>query len=316
MSKRENRTYWIDLVLEVVRKYRKKGTLDYSLSNNWYQTNEEYDPNKTDVFYILSTTLKQAKDKNGKNVLCSTLSEEDKKIMREEYDYMSNEIFDAKHFNFVSPYYHQMTFETYGIEDKRIALPALKKAVNDVLDAFEYYVKYINRNRPFIIAGFSQGGVISQALLVYMKNNAFSRVIATYSIGFQIMEKELKSKRIKPATSKDDLGVIISYNSVASTDTMWDLIEGKAATCINPLNWRTDSKKAKLKYDGDEALVHVDQEHQVLVVEGLDPNKYDGMGYPIEKGVYHMWDPRFYAKEIKANAILRTKLFKQKYNVK
>lgn len=111
------------------------------------------------------------------------------------------------------------------------------------------------------------------------------------------------------AGEEDDLGVIVSYNSVASADKMWDAIEGHSAACINPLNWKTDDTPATLHYDGDEASVHIDKEKQVLVVEGLDPEKYDGMGYPIDKGVYHMWDPRFYANEIRANAIHRAELF-------
>ena len=61
--------------------------------------------------------------------------------------------------------------------------------------------------------------------------------------------------------------------------------------------------------NGDRAKVHLDKDHQVLVVEGLDSNKYDGIGYPLEKGVYHMWDIRFYADEINKNAIHRAELF-------
>ena len=119
-------------------------------------------------------------------------------------------------------------------------------------------------------------------------------MIVAYSIGFELSEKMLENSHIKAAKSEDDLGVIVSYNSVESTDKMWYQIEGKSVTCINPLNWKTDDTPATLYFDGDKATVHIDKEKQVLVVKGLDSNKYDGMGYPIEKEIYHMWGPRFY----------------------
>lgn len=88
--------------------------------------------------------------------------------------------------------------------------------------------------------------------------------------------------------------------------------KGKAAICINPLNWKTDDTPATLKYDGDEGTVHVDQDKHVLVVEGLDSDKYDGLGYPIPKGIYHVWDIRFYADAIKQNAIDRAEVYMNK----
>ena len=284
------------------------GRLDYSLENYWYQTGNEYDENKIDVFYALSTTLISAKDKDGKQSFYSTLSDEDRQIMQGEYEYMSTEMFDSEHFNFIAPYYRQMTFETYKETDKKVVLPAMITAITDICDAFDYYMEHQNNGRPFIIAGFSQGGVMTQALLMHMTDQQYSQLIAAYSMGFQVAEKELSMDHIKVATGEDDLGVLVSYNSVASTDTMWDQIEGSAAACINPLNWKTDDTPATLEYNGDVATVHIDKEKQVLVVEGLDSEKYDGMGYPIAKGVYHMWDIRFYAKDINANAIHRAEL--------
>lgn len=284
------------------------GRLDYSLENYWYQTGNEYDVNKIDVFYALSTTLISAKDKDGKQSFYSTLSDEDRQIMQGEYEYMSTEMFDSEHFNFIAPYYRQMTFETYKETDKKVVLPAMITAITDICDAFDYYMEHQNNGRPFIIAGFSQGGVMTQALLMHMTDQQYSQLIAAYSMGFQVAEKELSMDHIKVATGEDDLGVLVSYNSVASTDTMWDQIEGSAAACINPLNWKTDDTPATLEYNGDVATVHIDKEKQVLVVEGLDSEKYDGMGYPIAKGVYHMWDIRFYAKDINANAIHRAEL--------
>ena len=290
------------------------GRLDYSSDEYWYRFGQDYDENKIDVFYCLSTTLLSSNDKDGNPSLFSNLSKEDISIMQDEYKYMSTEMFDSEHFNFIAPYYRQMTFEAYEQTDESAVIHALAPAITDICDAFDYYMENLNNGRPFIIAGFSQGGIMTQSLLVHMSDKQYKQVIAAYSIGYELTEDILKKDHIKAAEGEDDLGVIISYNSVASTDTMWDLIEGNCAVCINPLNWKTDDTPATLRYDGDEASVHVDKEKQVLIVEGLDPEKYDGLGYPIEKGIYHMWDPRFYVKEIKANAIHRAELFKNSIN--
>lgn len=296
----------------LVKRRLMKNSLDYSRENNWYRTGKKYDENKTDVFYILSTRLVKAVDENGNQVFRSTLSVEDRKAMQEEYEYMSTELFDTDDFNFFAPYYRQLTGEAYMMKDKKAFASEMVKSAADVYASFDYYMKHQNNGRPFILAGFSQGGLMSQVLLKNMTDEQYSKLIAAYSMGFQIRESEAQHPHINPATGEDDLGVTVSYNSVASIDTMWDQIEGHAVACINPLNWKTDDTPAELVIDGDRATVHVDQEHQVLVVEGLDPDKYDGRGYPLKKGVYHMWDPVFYAREIRQNALHRAKLFGNK----
>lgn len=305
-------TILMDCAKEALKNRIVDGKLDYNDENFWYQTGNAFDEDKIDVFYILSTTLLSAKDNSGNQSFYSTLSPEDREIMQYEYNYISTEMFDSEHFNFYAPYYRQMTFETYSETDKAVVLPAMITAVSDICDAFDYYMEHENNGRPFIIAGFSQGGVMTQVLLMHMSDEQYSRMIAAYSMGFQVAENEQKLKHINVAQGEDDLGVLISYNSVASTDTMWSQIEGNAAACINPLNWKTDDTPATLKYGDDEATVHIDKEKQVLIVEGLDPDKYDGLGYPVDKGVYHMWDIRFYVNEIKMNAIHRAKLFAEK----
>ena len=37
---------------------------------------------------------------------------------------------------------------------------------------------------------------------------------------------------------------VISFNSVASRDAFWPLVNGGAVTCINPLNWKKDGTPA------------------------------------------------------------------------
>ena len=289
--------------------------LDYSDRRYWYDNGRAYDAEKIDVFYGLSTTLLRSADENGDPSINAALTTAEREIMDREYAYISTKMFDGDHFNFLAPYYRQLTFEAYEIEGG-LASPefirGLSTAEKDVCAAFDHYMAHRNNGRPFILAGFSQGAMMTEVLLTHMTDEQYSRLIAAFAIGFRVTEKDLSHAHIKAAKGADDTGVIISYNSVQSADHIWEAVASNAACCINPLNWKTDETPAELLYDGDKGTVHVDQKTHLLVVEGMDPDKYDGMGYPIERGVYHMWDPRFYAEAIRENAIHRAEMFRKK----
>lgn len=247
-AEKKDRSSFMMTCAKAALKHKYVGErLDYDSDEYWYQTGQEYDENKIDVFYCLSTTLVSAKDEDGNQSLFSTLSDEDREIMKDEYEYMPTEVFDSEHFNFIAPYYRQMTFEAYSETDRKAVLPAMGSAVTDPCDAFDYYMRNINNGKPFIIAGFSQGGMMTQVLLIHMNDRQYERMIAAYSMGFQVTEAELKEPHFKVAEGEDDLGALISYNSVSSTDTMWDQIEGDSAACINPLNWKTDDTPATIE---------------------------------------------------------------------
>ena len=298
--------------------------LDYSSSENWYQNGVEYDESKIDVFYILWTVIFDSVDEYGIPMLNSTLSAGDREIMDGAFNYSQHMyesdkcMFGSDKFNFIAPYYRQLTMSSFSKAGARF-VTATATASRDICDAFDYYWEHQNKGeRPFIIAGFSQGGLMTKVLLKHLTDEQYSKLIAAYSIGFQVTEDELKDPHINAATGEDDLGVIVSYNSVASTKAIWSQVAGDAAICMNPLNWKTDDTPAVLTTEfGDTATVHVDQNRHVLIIDGLDNNKYGGQNYngtvyPMPKGNYHMWEMRFYADEIRENALHRASLFEKK----
>ncbi len=293
--------------------------LDYSSPDNWYQTGCDYDERKIDVFYILWTVIFKSVDEYGIPMLNSTLSAGDRAVFDGAFDFSRGKMFDSETFNFIAPYYRQLTMESFVTPGLRF-LSATATASRDICDAFDYYMEHQNNGRPFIIAGFSQGGLMSKVLLKHMTDEQYSRMIAAYSMGFQVTNDELRDPHIKAATGELDTGVIVSYNSVASTDAIWDQVAGDAAICINPLNWKTDDTPVKLITEyGDEAEVHVDQNRHVLIVKGLDNDiyggqNYDGTVYPMPDGNYHMWEIRFYKDNIRENALKRAAKFKEQHN--
>jgi acetyl esterase/lipase len=65
--------------------------------------------------------------------------------------------------NFYSPFYRQVTMETYA--DSALIARRFPLAMEDVRKAFRYYVDHLSGGRPFVLAGFSQGGEVLVELL-------------------------------------------------------------------------------------------------------------------------------------------------------
>ena len=263
----------------------------------WYES--EMDA-PADVFYICSTDVLSA----GDGVYTARLTEVDKFGLRQEMDYAKS-LFGPE-FNFYSPYYHQFTLDAAGLA-KADFDAVWEDVTSELAEDFDYYLKHFNRGRPFILAGFSQGAMGVLELLKTMDDEVYSRLVAAYLIGYRLSAEDLEHPHIVAAQDAASRGVTVSFNSVASPDAVWPLVSEGAATCINPLNWTTDSTPAPLFYDGDSATVSVDPGTWTLVVSGLNSAKYR---FPIlEKfapsGNLHHWDCLFYASAIHDNALLR-----------
>ena len=263
----------------------------------WYKSETSA---TVDVFYICAAEVLSA----GDGLYTAQLTNEDKKALNMEMAFAQN-LFGPE-FNFYSPYYHQFTLEAAGLA-KADFDTVWKDVASELVQDFKYYLKHFNQGRPFILAGFSEGGMGVVELLKAMDDEAYSRMVAAYAIGYRLSSEDLSHPHILAAQDAGSRGVTISFNSVASPDAVWPLVSEEAATCINPLNWTTDTTPATLFFEGDTATVRVDPGTWTLVVSGLDSAKYR---FPILEGYtpagnLHHWDILFYAPAIHDNALLR-----------
>ncbi|OAV43007.1 hypothetical protein A3850_000155 [Lewinella sp. 4G2] len=64
-----------------------------------------------------------------------------------------------------APRYRQANLKVYYSEGRKMAKRALDIAYDDILRAFDYYLKNHNNGRPIIIAGHSQGTTHAKRLL-------------------------------------------------------------------------------------------------------------------------------------------------------
>lgn len=269
----------------------------YSNPTLWYSDFNQGGDKDFDVFYILPTCVWDKVDSNGHiNHYADPLLDCDREAMRPSFE-LSQEIFGDEA-NFYSPYYHQLALESWSSDS--LVDSRFPRSYSDIKQAFKYYLDKINNGRPFVLAGFSQGGKCVVELLKTLSNQEYSRLVAAYVIGYNISPSDtLNYKSIKPAKGERDVGVTICYNSVASTDAVIPLFVPNAA-CINPINWTTSTTPASLN---DTVTISIDKRYNVLIVDGFDLDNYyvGSLDFLFKKGNYHLQELFFYKEELSDN---------------
>lgn len=206
--------------------------------------------------------------------------------------------------NFYAPYYRHITFENWVTRDEALIHRRAQVAMDDIKAAYDEFQRRRDRERPFILAGFSQGGMAVVELLKYMKEADYRQLVAAYVLGYQVTADDtLSCPRIRPAHGADDLGVTICYNTVKDTAYVIRGICDNCALCINPVNWRTDDTPAILH---DTITVAVSPEKHVLVVQNYAATEYPPVMGFINVGDIHSCEPWLYSDCLRCNFALRT----------
>ncbi|MDD3437459.1 MAG: DUF3089 domain-containing protein, partial [Candidatus Gastranaerophilales bacterium] len=201
--------------------------LDYSQKSNWVAYPQNPDK-KIDVFYIYPTIYAEKKPFNM-DVNRADLREKAQHLLLAQAGVFSSSA------NLYAPFYQQTTFLNLNPNKDMFKDKYLLYGAKDVENAFNYYLKH--SDRPFILAGDSQGSVV----LLYLMRKNFNdpelqkRLVAAYLIGYSITDEDLeKYPWIKFAKSFNDNHVVISYNTQAPGATGSPVLKPKAH-CINPL---------------------------------------------------------------------------------
>jgi len=261
-----------------------------------------------DVFYIVSTDVVSSRGNDGKECFNAVLSKEERSNLYAEMDFVSRRLFDTDTtsgrkpvFNFFSPYYHQVTMNGFFSDSLSFA-ESYERARLEIFEAFDYYVNHHNQGRPFILAGFSQGAILVRELLRKMSDEQYSRLIAAYVIGYGLSAEDVSHPHIKPATDAYDTGVCISFNTVKDTSSIWPLVYNESVSCINPVNWKTDSTPGFVCCGSDSVAVFLDEIRHVL----LAPEFKGEMSVPFwPAGCLHHEDLIIYSSSIRDNATER-----------
>lgn len=197
----------------------------------------------------------------------------------------------------------------------------MAKGVFDTVRAFQYYITHLNRGRPYILLGHSQGALDLAMLLVMNGNLSPDRgFVAAYLIGIPL-KKDSAGAKLPFAKGADDVGVVITWNT-QTADAEPSMFSGKGTYCINPLNWKTDGTPASAEQNprsmfynyktGEKTYrknfcgAEIDPEKGALIVDVPCDNV-------IGKGIHHMNDLYFFYDAMVENMLLRVQKWQQIY---
>jgi len=235
-----------------------------------------------------------------------------------------------------APRYRQATFGAFFDEGEN-GQKALSLAFADVLAAFDNFIEERNHDRPFILAGHSQGSLHLLNLLQERISGTplKARLVAAYIIGWPIsVEADLGAlPDIVACRSADETGCVISFQTYGAggdatgMQTYMETTNGlnnmpRAGTkvlCTNPQNWAIDSKAdadihrgALLLPDDKDTLLGEPilsftgsncGQDGVLYLTGTPGEAWQA--FKLHGENYHVYDYHMFYMNIRENAALR-----------
>ncbi|MCQ2957636.1 MAG: DUF3089 domain-containing protein [Candidatus Gastranaerophilales bacterium] len=316
--------FFIIIFLSLIFNF-KVFAVDYSKQENWainsyLQTNADYD-----VFYIYPTLFK-----SDKPATFDWSVEKDREKTKNFSNGQTN-IFNRKKVRIFAPFVRQADIVSIIGEinsdfatDFDYNKGLTKYGIQDTADALTYYLKHYNNGKPYILFGDSQGSI--DLLNAMKKVDLGENFLAAYLIGLPNAKYEkLTFKNIKPAQSRNDLGVIITFNTQNKNVENRHFLTPNAYV-INPLNWRTDEKYASRflnttskfydyktkKFSRKHFLTgaKVDKKNGILLVNLPENSIYDAHAI-MGKGVFHATEVYLFSNAITKNAADRLKAYKE-----
>lgn len=303
----------------------KSEAVDYSDKNNWMRQPEA--TKDVDAFFVYPTEYDDPSEGAPK------FAPIDEPAMRQpaEYAYLKIATAFEDCANVFAPFYRQGNMSYLGkitAAERNVAFNSLPKT--DILAAIDYYFKYLNGGRPFILVGHSQGSIMQTFVLSeYMKAHPeyLKRMIAAYVVGYSITEDFLKANpHLKFAEGADDTGVIVSYNTEGPGNGN-NIVVLPGAISINPINWKRDETYASAEENlggrffnmeikdfekvPNAADAKIDLKRGVVITttKAVDP---EDASSPFGAASFHENDYPLYYYNIKENAAARVAAYKSK----
>ena len=282
---------------------------DYTDSTMWVVAQNDSNATGADVFYIVSTWEADWQTDDGR--IChyaDVWNPTHREHMGIEMNNVTAYMADGN--NFYSPYYRHTTIDGWMTENEDTIFRRTRLSMDDVRSAFDFFLQHRDKTRPFLLAGFSQGGLAVVELLKYMDDETYQNLVAAYVLGYKVTPEDTAScRRIRPALGETDTGVTICYNTVKDVKYVKPLIAG---TCfaINPVNWRTDTTTALLH---DTIRISLDTVKHVLVAKNYSASEYKPYKNFINVGDIHSCEPWLYSECLHQNFKKRIQAWRQEH---
>lgn len=235
-----------------------------------------------------------------------------------------------------APRYRQATFGAFltSAEDSRRALDL---AYEDVSAAFESFLRQVDRDRPLILAGHSQGALHLTRLLhdyVARQPSLRRRVVAAYVVGWPVSRvTDLPRLGLPECRSPDQSGCLLSwltFGEPADPGLITDSYDattgfdgrprrGTPIVCTNPLTGRPDTPAPAAANLG--TLFPSQDLNDARIEAGRVPARCGGRGflligegpdvgpYVLPGNNYHVYDYSLFWANIRADAVRRLAAF-------
>ncbi len=282
---------------------------DYDNPTMWVTNDNDADGTGADIFYVVSTWEEDWKMEDGRICHYADVWNAQHRERMGSLEINKVAAYMSPGNRFFAPYYRHTTIEAWMTKDEAFLSKRLRLAMNDVCTAFDYFQAHRDQHRPFIIAGFSQGGRAVVELLKHIDDKTYSQLAAAYVLGYKVTKADMQQcGHILPAEGETDTGVTICYNTVKDVKYIQPIIAA-SDVCINPVNWHTDATPATLH---DSITVTVSPEYHVLVVSGYSGSEYAPYKGFINVGDIHSCEPWLYSECLAKNIKVRSREWRKK----
>ena len=167
--------------------------LDYGRADMWYRGGTAASAENADVFYIAPTCNWGRTDADGTVHWQMDVYDTVQRANLQAPLRLAERVF-AEGNRFYAPYYRQITMESWFEPDSVIGA-RFAVAMEDVREAFRYYLEHFNGGRPFVLAGHSQGArCVLELLKEEMNDSLYGRLVAAYVVGYRITDGELRER--------------------------------------------------------------------------------------------------------------------------
>ena len=234
-----------------------------------------------------------------------------------------------------APRYRQATLGAF-LTNKKEGQQALDAAYQDVLQAFDYFIREVDAGRPIILAGHSQGSLHLTNLLKdrVAGTPLANRIVAAYVVGWPVsVESDVPSLGLDACESAEQFNCLVSWQSFAEPADYDRIIDTYDATigfngeprkdtrllCTNPVNGDIDSESSAKQNLG--TLIPNGDLSDAKLVKGAVPARCDDRGFlligdPPEMGPYtlpgnnyHVYDYPLFWSNTRADVMKRMTAF-------
>jgi hypothetical protein len=234
-----------------------------------------------------------------------------------------------------APRYRQAGIGAF-LTSKPEGAAALDDAYQDILLAFDHFVKNVQKDRPIILAGHSQGALHLAHLLKdrIAGKPIVKRIVAAYVVGWPVsVTTDIPAMGLPVCASPDQTGCVMGWESYAEPARYDKILELYGATigfngesrkgtpilCTNPLNGGIEASApaaanlGTLKPSGDMSTGEL---IPTTVPARCDDKGFLLIGDPVDMGPYtlpgnnyHVYDYPLFWANVRADALWRTQKF-------